>query len=236
MGNMFVFSAIEQEEKALRMQEDRNNIYEQINEIEDIQTDAGKREIAYLTEQFEKTFAADSDDEDGISDKDVIFTSMPWADLQREEDRENLRKHCRVLAKKEDLLVKLKPQLEYGFNFDLEKYTFLAIVLSKLYPGLAETRLRLVPDEVTESEFWCNYFYRIELWKQQGGFTSRLGERIDTAERDAAIQEELRKAEEEIKRLKQSAPDAATGQKVGAEDADSSAVTEMSMVRGGNET
>ena len=36
MGNMFVFSAIEQEEKALRMQEDRNNIYEQINEIEDI--------------------------------------------------------------------------------------------------------------------------------------------------------------------------------------------------------
>ena len=34
MGNMF--SAIEQEEKALRMQEDRNTIYEQINEIEDM--------------------------------------------------------------------------------------------------------------------------------------------------------------------------------------------------------
>ena len=34
MGNMF--SAIEQEEKVLRMQEDRNYIYEQINDIEDM--------------------------------------------------------------------------------------------------------------------------------------------------------------------------------------------------------
>ena len=184
MGNMF--TAIEQEEKALRMQEDRNSIYEQINEIEDMQTDAGRRELAYLTEQFEKTFAADSDDEDGISDKDVIHTNMPWHDM-REEDKESLRKHCKALSNKEDLLVKLKPQLEYSYEFDLDKYTFLAIVLSKMYPSLAETRLRLVPDEVSESEFWCNYFYRIELWKQQGGFTSRLGERIDTNERDAAI-------------------------------------------------
>ena len=80
MGNMF--SAIEQEEKALRMQEDRNAIYEQINEIEDMQTDAGRRELAYLTDQFEKTFAGDSDDEDGISDKDVILTKMPWFDMR----------------------------------------------------------------------------------------------------------------------------------------------------------
>ena len=80
MGNMF--SAIEQEEKALRMQEDRNAIYEQINEIEDMQTDAGRRELAYLTDQFEKTLAADSDDEDGISDKDVILTKMPWFDMR----------------------------------------------------------------------------------------------------------------------------------------------------------
>lgn len=71
-------------------------------------------------------------------------------------------------------------------------------------PNLGQTQLRLVPDEVNDTEFWRNFFYHIELWrKEQGGsFESRLGPIKDEQAKQAAIQEELRKANEEINKLK----------------------------------
>ena len=96
---------------------------------------------------------------------------MPWEDLEREEDKKALQKYCIQLAKKEDLLLKLEPQLAYNFDFDLENYVFLAHVLTKMDPELGETQLRLVPDEVSDTEFWRNFFYHVELWrKEQGNF------------------------------------------------------------------
>ena len=73
-------------------------------------------------------------------------------------------------------------------------------------PALGEAQLRLVPDEVSDAEFWRNFFYHVELWrKEQGNFQNRLGELKDEQARQAAVQEELRKANEEIKKLKQEA-------------------------------
>ena len=66
-----------------------------------------------MTEKFEATFNEDSDDEDGISDKNVILTKLPWAKLERAEDKESLKIECRRIAKKDELLCKLKPHLEY---------------------------------------------------------------------------------------------------------------------------
>lgn len=71
-------TAIEQEEKQLRMNEERNEIYEIISSIDDIKSENGMEALKYQTERFEKTFLPDSDDEDGISDKDVAFTKLPW--------------------------------------------------------------------------------------------------------------------------------------------------------------
>ena len=53
----------------------------------------------------------------------------------------------------------LEGQLEYRFDFSLDKYAFLAVVMSRICKSLDETRLALVPDEVSELEFWRNYFY-----------------------------------------------------------------------------
>jgi len=72
----------------------------------------------------------------------------------------------------------LKPHLEYQFEFDLDKYAFLAIVMSKFDETLSEAFIRLVPDDVTEAEFWRNFFYHIELWKQSKGFESLIGEPV----------------------------------------------------------
>ena len=86
-----------------------------------------------------------------------------------------LKKECKRIAKKDELLCKLKPHLEYAFDFDLEKYTFLATVLSVYDPKLNDSLVRMVPDDVTEAEFWRNFFYHIELWKQTQGFENNLG-------------------------------------------------------------
>ena len=58
-----------------------------------------------------------------------------------------------------------------------------------------------MPDEVSETEFWRNFFYQVELWRLQQGFSSKLGELIDPLERQQAQQEELVKTQQEIERL-----------------------------------
>ena len=136
---------------------------------------------------------------------------------------------CKALAKKDDLLMQLEGQLEYRFDFNLEKYSFLAVAMSKICRNLDETRLKLVPDEVTEHEFWRNYFYQIELWKLQQGFENRLGAQIDIGEREQALAKEVERAEREIQilsqdELLQGEPSAI---KV-VDDADSSAVVDSS--------
>jgi len=80
--------------------------------------------------------------------------------------------------------MKLEGQLEYRFDFSLDKYAFMAVVMSKICRNLDETRLTLVPDEVSENEFWRNYFYQIELWKKEQGYESKLGAQIDAGERE----------------------------------------------------
>ena len=96
----------------------------------------------------------------------MIYTKLPWASLEKEEEKNNLKKECKRIAKKDELLCKLKPHLEFSFNFELDKYIFLATVMAKFDERLNESLLRLVPDDVTEEEFWRNFFYHIELWKK----------------------------------------------------------------------
>ena len=131
---------------------------------------------------------------------------MPWEDLERDEDKKAMQKYCIQLAKKEDLLLKLEPQLTYNFDFDLDNYVFVAHVLTKMDPELGEAQLRLVPDEVSDTEFWRNFFYHVELWrKEQGNFQNRLKEPKDEIMRQVEVNEELKKANEEINRLKEEA-------------------------------
>ena len=51
--------------------------------------------------------------------------------------------------------------------------------MTKYEEDLGDNFIRLVPDEVTEEEFWRNFFYHIELWKKNHGFESVLGDQVD---------------------------------------------------------
>ena len=99
--------------------------------------------------------------------------------------------------------MKLTPHLHYNFEFVMEKYSLLAVIMTKMDKKLQETYVNLVPDEVSESEFWRNYFYHIELWRKNQGFSHRLGDEIDSSAREAAVQLEISLAQQEIEKLKQ---------------------------------
>ena len=51
----------------------------------------------------------------------------------------------------------------------------LAQILLKLDLNLKKTRHELVPEVITEDDFWRNYFYRIECHKRDLGLPTKLG-------------------------------------------------------------
>ena len=156
---------IEEVEKEFRIQERRNEIMELVTEIEDFKSEFGKKKLKQYTDEFEETNFGDSDDEEGISDQYIVHTKLPWLTVEGEENQENVRKYIHKLIKSEDLLIKLAPQLKYQFDFNFDKYVFLAHVTGRIFPKLSDARMNLVPDEVSDEEFWRNVFYHIELFK-----------------------------------------------------------------------
>ena len=73
--------------------------------------------------------------------------------------------------------------MEYVFKFDTDEYIVVAQILLKLDLNLKKTRHELVPEVITEDDFWRNYFYKIELLKKELGVKTRLGPMIPRAAR-----------------------------------------------------
>ena len=73
----------------MRLEEKRTEIYEMIQAIEDINSEEGQSQLAYITERFESTFNDLSDDEDGISDKNVILSKIERRRLNQLSNRNN---------------------------------------------------------------------------------------------------------------------------------------------------
>ena len=53
----------------------------------------------------------------------------------------------------------------------------LAQILLKMDMNLKKTRHDLVPELISEDDFWRNYFYKIECAKAELGVETRLGPR-----------------------------------------------------------
>lgn len=93
--------------------------------------------------------------------------------------------------------MRLPEEQDHHFDFSMDKHAFIATTLLKLDTNLNRTRDKLVPDEVSEVNFWRNYFYQVELSRSQMGLESRLGDRKDEQERAEALQKavsEMQKA------------------------------------------
>ena len=68
---------------------------------------------------------------------------------------------------------------EWNFSFDIDHYIVLAQIMLKIDLNLKKSRHELVPEMITEDDFWHNYFYKIECLKKDLGVQGcRLGQRI----------------------------------------------------------
>lgn len=52
-------------------------------------------------------------------------------------------------------------ELDYEFDFIMDHYVVLAQIMLKLDLNLKKTRHELVPEMITEDDFWRNYFFKI---------------------------------------------------------------------------
>jgi hypothetical protein len=113
----------------------------------------------------------------------IVYYDLPWENVPEEVARQ-LTKDIYGIGVDEETLLKQTEELEYEFDFDIDHYIVLAQIMLKLDLNLKKSRHELVPEMITEDDFWRNYFYRIELMKKELGVSAhRLGPRIPTQQR-----------------------------------------------------
>lgn len=62
----------------------------------------------------------------------------------------------------------------YEYNFDLKENKYRAMKILEVDESLNQMREGLVPAQISEEEFWRNYFYQIEVLKLKYGFKNSL--------------------------------------------------------------
>ena len=76
-----------------------------------------------------------------------------------------MRKEVYGLGKERNLMSREANELEFEFPFNMECYSYVAIMMLKLDSNLRLLHDRVVPDFVEDEDFWRCYFYEIELIK-----------------------------------------------------------------------
>ena len=104
---------------------------------------------------------------------------MPWEEVKDSEKARQLTKDIFGLGVDEESLLLQPDELEYEFDFNLDHYIVLAQIMLKIDLNLKKLRHELVPEMITEDNFWRNYFYRIECLKKDLQIEQcKLGARI----------------------------------------------------------
>ena len=67
----------------------------------------------------------------------------------------------------------------------------MAIVLMKYDKNLAEVREDMVPDSMSEEDFWRNYFYAVESLRKDHGLPSSIGDKLGESTRLNYVNDEL---------------------------------------------
>lgn len=195
-----------------------------INKIEDIESDYGKEQLAKVVTQLKRAEFLKKSQEDkesatnGVSSlstngsgvdaesghgerstyKGGVIYELPWEGLP-ENSALQLTKKVFGLAADTESLLQLKEELRYEFAFDMDQYVILAQILLKMDKNLKKTRRDLVPDLVSEDEFWRNYFYQVELFRSELGLQNSLGREFSNDQIAKKLKNEEIKQEEKIK-------------------------------------
>ena len=170
----------------------------QISELEDIDSDKGKYKLGLIiddlklkqlvTNQTKSETNIDGSEQSADDGNVIVYYDLPWENVPEEAARQ-LTKDIYGIGVDEEVLLRQTEELEYEFNFDIDNYIVLASIMLKLDLNLKKSRHELVPEMITEDDFWRNYFYRIEYMKKELGISShRLGPRIPDSRRAEKLQ------------------------------------------------
>ncbi|CAF5182215.1 unnamed protein product, partial [Rotaria magnacalcarata] len=86
----------------------------------------------------------------------------PWIGYNEEDDMKN-----QILAlSKEKRNFLRNPPPGANYHFDMAALYPVALATLDVDENLKQMRFDLVPKQINEETFWCNYFYRVSLIKQ----------------------------------------------------------------------
>ncbi|KAG0175721.1 Synapse-associated protein 1 [Apophysomyces sp. BC1034] len=88
----------------------------------------------------------------------------PWEGYGQQYEQEMKKSILEIATDQRNFLI--PPPEDTSFQFDMKAYGKSAAAALKEDPELSKMRFLLVPQHVTESTFWRNYFYRVTLVKQ----------------------------------------------------------------------
>lgn len=100
--------------------------------------------------------------------KNAEASVPPWIGYNEEESMKK-----QILALSEDKRNFLRnPPAGVQYSFDFDSLYPVAMATLQEDPELQKMRFELVPKQITEENFWRNYFYRVSLIKQSTQLTS----------------------------------------------------------------
>mmetsp|Transcript_3506 Transcript_3506/g.7756 ORF Transcript_3506/g.7756 Transcript_3506/m.7756 type:complete len:425 (+) Transcript_3506:230-1504(+) len=109
-----------------------------------------------LVERMQKAAENVSGASDGV---------LPWEEPASHQFADAIRDRIMELSKDDKTFV-VPPPDAVEFSFDFQARALDAVAVMDADSKLREQRFKLVPKEVTEEEFWRNYFYRVSLIKE----------------------------------------------------------------------
>ena len=116
----------------------------------------------------------------GDEDKESnILLDLPWDGLPQDQ-KDHLIKSIELISNNSDALIASPGEHEFEFDFNYTRYAVQAVIMLKFQTKLQDVHDELVPDLVSEENFWQNFFYQFEFTKDKIGLQHSLGERIPT--------------------------------------------------------
>ncbi len=167
--------SITEAQKQIEWQEALDTAVEQIGRIPDLYSETGQQQFRQITSDLKELEAATfgKDEEAERVSRGLLYV-LPWAEHMGTETAQELQKLVFGLAADQVALLSTAKEQQFEFEFDLDRHILVAQALLKIDSNLAPKRHELVPDLVEEEEFWRNYFYKIETFKQQLGLPHYL--------------------------------------------------------------
>ncbi|CAF2838659.1 unnamed protein product [Rotaria sp. Silwood2] len=105
---------------------------------------------------------------------------LPWVGYEQEEE---MKKQILALSQEKRNFLRSPPP-GANYHFDMAAIYPVALATLEVDENLKQMRFDLVPKQINEESFWCNYFYRVSLIKQSAQLTALASENANTQSTD----------------------------------------------------